>query len=298
MERSAGFMSPTILDAWLAGHPYLLPLAQFTARVDEALDRTETRRAAIPDWNAYAEDFRAGVPLLASSHAGVDLEPAGRMTVALIEELRASAPTGAMTADLERLDGELRRDPEAAYRIAARLLGDEMHGLPSSGLLRYVAWRAAARYLAPVVEAYGRWRDEERWLRRYCPTCGSAPAMAQLVGLESGRVRLLCCGACGTRWRYVRTACPFCENDAQRLAVVTVEGEAGLRLDYCESCRGYLKTYDGQGQEAVLLLDWTSLHLDWVARERGLERLAGSLYDLGSASAPEATLAGGLVTSR
>jgi hypothetical protein len=30
---------------------------------------------------------------------------------------------------------------------------------------------------------------------------------------------------------------------------VTIEGEAGLRIDHCESCGGYLKTYDGQGNE-------------------------------------------------
>ncbi len=139
-----------------------------------------------------------------------------------------------------------------------------------------------ARYLRPVVEAFAHWRDEERWLRNYCPTCGSAPAMAQLVGVDTGRMRFLSCGCCGTRWQYTRTGCPFCQSDSQRLASVAVEGEAGLRIDYCESCRGYLKTYDGQGNEAILLSDWTSLHLDVVAHDRGLKRLAASLYEINS----------------
>ena len=56
----------------------------------------------------------------------------------------------------------------------------------SPGLLRHLGWTVLARYLAPVVDAFGRWRDDERWLRHYCPTCGSAPAMAQLVGVGSG----------------------------------------------------------------------------------------------------------------
>jgi FdhE protein len=30
----------------------------------------------------------------------------------------------------------------------------------------------------------------------------------------------------------------------------------------------------------VLLADWTSLHLDVLAKDRGLKRLADSLYDL------------------
>ena len=46
------------------------------------------------------------------------------------------------------------------------------------------------------------------------------------------------------------------------------------------SCRGYLKTYNGEGSEAVLLADWSSLHLDIVAQDRGLKRLAASLYEI------------------
>ena len=34
------------------------------------------------------------------------------------------------------------------------------------------------------------------------------------------------------------------------------------------------------GNEGVLLADWTSLHLDIVARDRGLKRLAGSLFEM------------------
>jgi FdhE protein len=105
--------------------------------------------------------------------------------------------------------------------------------------------------------------------------------MAQLVGRDPGRLRKLSCGRCRTRWRYRRTGCPFCDGqDEHRLAVVAVEGEAGLRIDYCNVCGGYLKTYDGEGSESILLADWTSLHLDVIARDRGLKRLAASLYDL------------------
>ena len=62
------------------------------------------------------------------------------------------------------------------------------------------------------------------------------------------------------------------------LASLTIEGEPGLRIDHCESCGGYLKTYDGQGNETLLLSDWSSVHLDVIAQDRGLKRLAVSLY--------------------
>jgi FdhE protein len=110
--------------------------------------------------------------------------------------------------------------------------------------------------------------------------------MAQLVGVDPSRTRLLACGRCSTRWRYKRTACPFCEVDNEKLAVFAVEGEARLRIDYCETCRGYLKTYNGQGEERVFLCDWTSLHLDLIAQDRGLNRSAASLYELDAAAPP------------
>jgi FdhE protein len=72
--------------------------------------------------------------------------------------------------------------------------------------------------------------------------------MAQLVGTDPGRQRFLACGCCKTRWQYRRTKRPFCEDpDDHRLSVLAVEGEGGLRIDYCESWRGYLKTYEEKG---------------------------------------------------
>ena len=181
---------------------------------------------------------------------------------------------------LGELDRELGRTTDAPRRISGWLLGDDGWAPASPGLLRYLGWSAAARHLRPIIAAFAQWRDEERWQRGYCPVCGSPPAMAQLVGNDPGRIRLLSCGRCRARWQFPRTACPFCESDAQRIATVTVEGEDGLRLDHCDACRAYLKTYGGQGNEALLLSDWSSLHLDVVALDRGWKRAAASLYEL------------------
>jgi FdhE protein len=73
---------------------------------------------------------------------------------------------------------------------------------------------------------------------------------------------------------------PDDSQDEHPVSVVAIEGEEGLRIDYCEACRGYLKTYNGEGNEHVLVADWTSLHLDLLARDRGLKRLAASLYEI------------------
>jgi FdhE protein len=266
-------------ERWLDAHSYLRPLGDLSADVDRAMTGIDSPVARIPDWDDYRQDFLAGVPLLSSADAGVDLEPGGRIAAALLETLASGPLSGSLAEEIRALDAELRHDPRVARRIVDSLLGDETFTPSSRGLLRYLAWTAMARFLAPVVNAFAGWRDEDRWLRRYCPTCGSLPAMAQLVGIEPGRMRLLSCGCCGTRWQFKRTGCPFCEADSQRLVSVTIEGEPAVRIDHCESCGGYLKTYDGQGDEILWLSDWSSLHLDLIAHDRGLKRLAASLYE-------------------
>ena len=252
-------------DEWLARHPYLQPVAELRAVVDETAEGIDLAPVEIPDWDGYRDDFHAGVPLLESTGAAIDLPELQDAVLTLIRKLASAASPPTLSEQCRTLDAEM---PSGE--------------LPTqSGLLRFLGCTVLARYLAPVVDAFGKWRDEDRWLRNYCPTCGTRPAMAQLVGVDPGRLRLLSCGSCTTRWRYRRTACPFCDlQHEHKLASLAIDGEDGLRIDYCESCRGYLKTYAGQGNERLLLADWTSLHLDLLARDRGLRRLASSLYEL------------------
>lgn len=214
-----------------------------------------------------------------STDAAADLQPGARMAAALIETLACRMPPGKLATQIRALDTELRRDDEISRRVADFPLGDETFTPSSPGQSRYLAWTAMAKFLRPVVNAFDGCRNEEQWLRRYCPACGSLPAMAQLPGTDPGRLRRLSCGCCGTRWQFRRTGCPFCESDSQWLASLIIESERDLRIDYCESCNGYLKTCDGQGEEMLLLADWSSLHLDVIAQDRGLKRMAVSLYE-------------------
>jgi FdhE protein len=270
-------------DSWLEAHDYLRPVAELCAEVDRAVAGIHIPEAPVPDWDTYRADFLAGVPLLQSADAAINLEPGGQAAAALIERLALARSSGSLAAETRALHAELQREPPAAQRIVDSLLGEESAVPVFPGLVRYLGWTAMRRFIAPVMLAFNRWRgeeNEEQWQRRYCPTCGSLPAMAQLAGEEPARRRLLSCGCCGTRWHFKRTCCPFCETDAQRLETLVVEGESGLRIDHCASCGGYIKTYDGQGNENLFLSDWSSLHLDLLATDRGLKRLATSLYEL------------------
>ena len=269
------------LDAWLRAHPYLQSVADLHALVDTAAVKISLPDPSAVRWEEYGDEFLEGVPLLRSSAATIDYAPVEKIVRSLVESLASSPLPGKLAEEARLLSAEIRSDPDAAQDFVAWLIGDEASAPACPGLLRYLGWTVMSRYLRQVTDAFQSWRDEERWLRNYCPTCGSPPAMVQLVGADQGRRRLLSCGCCCTRWQYLRTGCPFCENgDDRLLGIVTIEGEGGLRIDYCESCKGYLKTYDGEGSEMVLLADWTSIHLDILACDCGLKRLAASLYDL------------------
>jgi FdhE protein len=266
------------LDDWIRSHRFLEPLARVRHRIDAAVEQSSTV-LPVPGWDEYVEDFVDGVPLL-RSQAPINLDPAGQAIIAVIRSLASDAADPALAQDASALSDQLRQDRLAARHILDWLLGDDSWKPVRGGLLRSVGWITMSAALRPLVHAFAEWRDDDRWLRRYCPTCGALPTMAHLTGVDPGRRRFLVCGRCASHWRYGRTACPFCETESHRLASFAVEGEGGLRIDYCETCRGYLKTYSGEGNEQVLLADWTSLHLDLVARDRGLKRMATSLYDL------------------
>jgi FdhE protein len=269
------------LKNWLMKHPYLRPMADFHLQVSEAARNALRKYAGIPDWHEYTNDYKRGIPVLHSSCCPINYTDVESMLASLLEKLTAMPFEGKLRTESLQLYSELHDNPELLRHAVERMLGNVDSTLSHPGLFRHIGWTAMAQYLSPMVTEFENWRDEEAWLQPYCPICGSGPSMSQLVGTDPGRRRLLVCGCCEARWRFRRIGCPFCDNaNNHKLSVLAIEGEKQLRIDYCGSCGGYLKTYDGEGDEPAMLADWTSTHLDVLAIDRGFKRLANSLYDL------------------
>jgi hypothetical protein len=95
-------------DLWLESHSYLRPLADLSAQVDLAAARIDVLGALVPDWEHYRSDFRAGVPLLLSTAAAVDLEPGGRM---------AGADWTSLNLDVIARDRGLKRLASSLYEL-------------------------------------------------------------------------------------------------------------------------------------------------------------------------------------
>src|SRR6476620_9193931 len=124
-------------DSWVAAHAYLRPVADLAEEVDRAPAALGIVQAPVPDWADYSADFAAGVTLLHSAAAAIDLEPGGRTAAASVEKL---ATAGWLAAETRALHAELQREPHAERRIVDFLLRDESAVPAFPGLLRYLGW--------------------------------------------------------------------------------------------------------------------------------------------------------------
>jgi FdhE protein len=267
---------------WLEQHPYLTGVAELQSRVDASAEGGAPP-PAVPAWDAYLPDHANGVPLLRSARVQVDLSGAAALLHRMASRLAGS---GGLPPDLEAQAKALKAlftgTPDATAAAVAWAASGQGDAPPSAGLARFLAWNALRRTLAPLLASYEGWRAGAAWNRSFCPTCGAAPAEAQLVAEAAGRARRLVCAQCDTRWGWQRLGCPHCGNEDQRkLEIHELEGiDEGLRIDACLECKGYVKTVTREPAEPFLLEDWATLHLDAYAKEKGLERRGASLFQM------------------
>jgi hypothetical protein len=122
-------------------------------------------------------------------------------------------------------------------------------------------------------------RDE--WTGAACPACGGL-AQLSVIAEESGEFmggspRSLVCGRCAGWWTFPRAICTWCgEGDPRRLPSFVPDERRAVRIDGCETCSSYVKTFDlreAGGVDLVPLVDdVASVSLDLWAHDQGLAR--------------------------
>lgn len=268
---------------WLAAHPFLIPLARLQDLLEGAAAGLPAPALDLPPFEAHAAAHGAGVPLLRGPTHGPPLRAAGAELLGeLLGRVAAVRLPGPIAAGVAELRAALRT-PEARALAVTWLVDGEGAAPPppQPALLRWLGWMVLGRALAPVAAAAAAACDDGRWQRPGCPTCGALPVMARLQAHGADRRRQLVCGCCATRWGFRWPGCPSCgDGEAGRLPLLELAGPAGLRIEACEACKGYLKTCAGEGEEALFLADWPTLALDAMAAERGYVRRGVSLFEL------------------
>ena len=132
------------IESWLAAHPYLEPMANFHAQIESALARFSAAEVALPDWDAYATDFHAGIPLLKSSNINIELSRAEKLLNCIVDQLIVSR--GKVGEECRLLQSELHRHSDSSLRAIASLLEESDFDSSSPGLLCYLGWTALSRH--------------------------------------------------------------------------------------------------------------------------------------------------------
>jgi FdhE protein len=221
-----------------------------------------------------------GFPLVDKRDLKLDISSATALFKRLCERLNENEK---VSQDMDRIteavdSGEL--DLEELFKKAVEEDHEYMVDLSNRfklqrGLLFFVAENS----LQPIFEAYADklkdYVDQQTWWRSYCPICGSKPVMAELIGRK--RKKFLICSCCGYEWRFMRTKCPFCENEERRkfkYFYTEDEGRA-YRVETCQKCKKYIKTVDTEELDEEVIPwvdDISTLYLDVLAQKEGYTR--------------------------
>ena len=111
--------------------------------------------------------------------------------------------------------------------------------------------------------------DLSAWTHPRCPLCGGDPEMAALTANGD---RQLICGRCVGAWTFNAEICPFCRNDERGLKSTFTGRDPQYRIEACNVCRRYIKTYDVRKGTRPFMLAVDSvatLPLDAAAMQKG-----------------------------
>jgi FdhE protein len=276
----------TRLDKWIENHPYLKEFSGLDAVIKNIIDAYNDTITA-PDWELYSADYKNGIPMLESSIIPDKvLSSASNLLKDIVDRMADSNLPQKFVDSIREFRKRMEDDSEVSERVISGAIQAGLEESKSDTVIRgvelFLGWTALARVIRPIVDSFIVWRDESLWNRGYCPTCGSAPGMALLSDAPgSGKVRHLACGLCHTKWSYRRLGCPFCGNESpDSLEIFELEDDPDIRLDVCNECMGYLKTCTRESLGNIVLLDWTTLHLDSIGKGKGYKRIGASLYEL------------------
>lgn len=232
-----------------------------------------------PNIEIDPERFRQGVPVLGPEKLVPDNADLKGVIRTIAPALAKGFPTIASdVAVLTDSESEGRIDLEAA---ALAFLKQDTAGIDNiaatQGINRDTLVFIMAQTVRPLLEKLARsltpLPEGLDWLKGYCPICGSWPSISFLVGKEGQR--RLKCSLCSHEWRFIRTECPFCDNnDFQTMEYFFSEQRPYERAEVCHKCKKYLLSLDIREMTVAPPLEVAGLsmvYLDIWAQQQGYE---------------------------
>jgi FdhE protein len=143
-----------------------------------------------------------------------------------------------------------------------------------------LVWILAQNALKPALREWCRQlalpADDIKWDKGICFVCGASATLAELQG--NNQAKHLRCGQCGADWPFRRLQCMYCGNeDHNTIGCLYMESQREkMHVEVCDKCHGYLKViaaYSPTPAEMLPVEDLATLHLDFIAQERGYNRI-------------------------
>ena len=238
-------------------------------------DLAEPQSSELPEIDADA--FRQGVPLAGKESFLVEGRLLNEIARRMLPAMRRGFPKidqdliaieealKEQRLDLEGVAKNLLETKDEAIEETARAIGAKpkiLRFVVGWCLKPFVEFRAAS--IAPVCEQLA-------WSKGYCPICGSWPSLSLLRGQEGQR--WVKCSFCGHEWRFIRTSCPFCDNEDQaKLEFFFSQERERERAEVCHACKRYMVGIDLRNRVDEPLIDVTPLglvYLDILAQRQG-----------------------------
>ena len=276
---------------WVGKHPYLKNIADFQSALDiaykELLKEEGRQDQIIYDWEFAKRELKRGIPVLRAEVMTDDMkEQIAKFFIKTSDLMLEFEFSDEMRRKCQKIQTFFLSNRDILNEYIEEILrGDEFTVAEfvsiHRGIFIFMLWNSLYLTLEPLKILVGHSLPEIGWERSYCPLCGQLPSMAQTTRKDNGEERILVCSCCKMRWTYGASGCPFCQSaNSQQTSIISLPDENEFCIEACDKCQGYLKIYTKFGMERIALNDWSTLHVDMIAKNNGLKRIGYQLYEV------------------
>ena len=221
--------------------------------------------------------FYQGAPILDERKIEIDRDSLLQVADLIIPALEKGFPK--LLQPLERLKSFMQGDQSFMDRLLAALesgnttiigeIASQLEMEPET--LQFVCSQLAIPFAEKAEETVRTLIKDMEWHKGYCPVCGGWPGVSFWKEKE-GR-RFLDCSVCAHEWSFMRTKCPFCENDDNaKMELVFSEDRKFEHAELCHVCKRYIVGLDTRGMITTphpSVAPLGLIYLDFLVQERG-----------------------------
>lgn len=265
---------------WIKERPFLKEYMELHLAIDDVFLNTQVDELILADIKKCKDEFNQGTEL-------INIKDFEIFEVELAERVFRELPSIAESYNFpEKLSKSIKdigrylvaHDNFPNLAIGKALNQESFEDFEKQGLNAGLVLLFAQKSIEKAIQTYHKtvsdFLEENHWYKKTCPVCGGVPTMAVLRKGKGGRVKYLVCGTCKTEWSIKRVECPYCDNDKQEnIRIIEFDAEKDLRIDTCDACKSYIKTYTGNSIDDIAMRDFASIHIDIASKQTGFKKV-------------------------